>query len=199
MKTKLKLLLFTALVYTPLIHAALTIDSFETSQGPLTGAGTFSAVSGSGILGGERDVQLSSFPATSSFSIASGVLNLTQTSSFTDILVTYDGVDNSSALSIGLGGLNLLSSGTAFQVVLLPTGGSDSHSHLWLRAYTTASNYSEIHLVLDSPNFPSTLSIPFSSMDSFGGGAMFSNINAIQMSLRSVRESTWICTLTLSQ
>ncbi len=182
MKTQRRLLgLIAALIHAPLIHAALTVDSFNTSQGPLTGAGTFNSVSGSGILGGERDVLLSSFPATSSFSIATGVLNLTQISGFTHIYATYDGADNSSALSMGLGGVNLLSSGTAFQVALLSTASSTPHAHLWLRAYTTASNYSEVHLVLDSTNFPSTLNIPFSTMDSFGGGATFSNINAVQM------------------
>ncbi len=177
------LIVLAAFTYAPLMRAALVVDSFNTSQGPLSGAGTFNAVSGSGILGGERDVLLSSFPATSSFSVAAGVLNLTQTSGFTDIFVTYDGADNSSALSMGLGGLNLLSSGTAFEVALLATGGGAPHAHLWLRAYTTISKYSEFHFVLDSSNFPSTLNIPFSAMDPFGGGAEFSNINAVQMEL----------------
>ena len=83
MKTQRRLLgLLATLFYAPLIHAALTVDGFDTAQGPLTGAGTFNAVSGSGIIGGERDVLLSSFPATSSFSVATDVLNLTQTSGF---------------------------------------------------------------------------------------------------------------------
>src|SRR3954470_15359014 len=167
MESRLKsLILVLTVTHAAILQGALTVDSFDTSQGPLTGAGTFNAVSGSGILGNERDVLLSSFPATSSFSVAAGILNLTQTSGFTDIFVTYDGADNSSALSMGLGGLNLLSSGSAFQVALLPTASSDPHGHLWLRAYTSASDYSEIHLILDSSNLPSTLNIPFSTMES---------------------------------
>lgn len=163
--------------------SALTIDAFNSAQGPLNGAGTFNAVSSSGILGGERDVLLSFFPATSGFAVTSGGLALSQTSGFTDIVVTYDGADNSPALSMGLGSLNLLRTGTAFQIDLLPTSASDPHAHLWLRAYTSASSYSEVHLVLEAGNFPSTLNIPFDTMAPFGTGADFSNVNAIEMEL----------------
>ncbi len=162
---------------------AIWIDTFDTPQGPLTGGGSFNAVSGSGILGGERDVALLVFPSTSGFSIGSSTLEMTQTSGFTNAIVTYDGSDNSSNLSMGLANLNLLASGMAFKVDLLTTTSVNPHSHLWIRAYTTEWDYSEKHLVFTASDFQNSIIIPFNSMITQGSGANFASINAVQLEL----------------
>ncbi|HEY0369160.1 MAG TPA: hypothetical protein VGC85_06160 [Chthoniobacterales bacterium] len=163
---------------------AWTIDGFEVAQSAGPGAASSSYVSGSGILGGERDVYLSDFPPTSSFAVSNGVLSVSQSSGFTDVFVTYDGADANPAVAMGLGGLNLLADGgNAFEVKLLATEAAAPHAHLWIRVYTSASNYSEVHLVLDANNFPSLLNIPFTTMSTNGAGADFSDVKAIQVEL----------------
>jgi len=171
-----------SLAWSPLAQANLTIDGFDLAQGVLTGDGAYYAISGPGILGSERDVELA-FPATSTFSIMDGVLTLTQTSGFSRVFITYDGIDNSASIAMGLGGFDLLSLGTSFQVAVPSTAGSTPHAHLFIRAYTSSSDYSEEHLVLTNGDFPSLVTIPFATMDKWGLGANFSNINAIQMEL----------------
>lgn len=165
------------------VAGALTVDSFDTPQGPLTGAGTFNAVSGAGILGGERDVFLSSFPASSGFSIAGGALTMTQSSGFTSLFVTYDGIDNSSELSMGLGNIDFAAIGTAFRVDLLSTSGATPHSHLWLRAYSSDWGYFETHMVFTPSDFPSSVIIPFDTMEKHGFDSDFASINAVQLEM----------------
>lgn len=92
------------------------IDDFSTAQGPLTvfeGDSDFSSVTGSGILGGERDLMITNF--VDEFNQGASV-NVTADNFFfnsgsgneSQFTIQWDGADNSMAVNpFGLGGVDL--------------------------------------------------------------------------------------------
>jgi hypothetical protein len=99
------------------------IDDFSTAQGPLTvaaGETAFSSVTGTGILGGERDLAITnfvdSFNQGASVNVAADNLFFSSGSgNESQFTIQWDGVDGSAAINpFGLGGLNLGSGAITF-------------------------------------------------------------------------------------
>ncbi|MBY8975493.1 hypothetical protein KHP62_06730 [Rhodobacteraceae bacterium NNCM2] len=125
------LILALAFVLVPFTASAITIDSFETSQGPVNVAApgsTSDVVSGAGIIGGERDLFIENID-TNPPAGNGGLTTVTANGAFTisdadtvasNVLLTYDGpgstglgpadllVDGSTLFSIGINSLDLV-------------------------------------------------------------------------------------------
>ena len=179
----------------------LDIDTFETAQAQIsltspgdTGTSTSSFVSGAGILGTERDLQVT---LTAASNPGEGVASDTLGGRFSyaqDPNVTasgqlqYDGVDGSMALDpTGLGGVDLTNAGrnNAFEI-LIPF--DDNPIDLTFDVYTDAGNTSTYTFDPGGGIFttPETFIIPFADFSTAAGtGADFSNVGAVTVTLES--------------
>ena len=157
-----------------------------------TGSPTATIVTGSGILGGERDMAISTYSSS-----APGVLNTRarvlsgnlfsvandpQVSSVVEVV--YDGVDTSatSFSPTGLGGLNL--SGTNnFLRTSLTSLDPTLHLTITVEIYTNGTNASRQTLSFIGPvGVAQTVAFPVSGFTSFlGAGATLSNVGAVRI------------------
>lgn len=181
-------------VTSPLHAASLIIDDFTTSQGPLSVSPALgpledsSSASGAGIIGGSRDLVLSTDAGASPFSsnaeVLGGVAQLADNTQFSsDLLFQWDGADND-ALALdtaGLGGIDLTSGGNnALEIGLV---FDDLPATLQFSVYSTNGNSSTV-------TFPSTgliftdlsIFVPFAL---FNGNADFSSVGAIELLISS--------------
>ena len=169
---------------------ALLIDSFSTDQTLMAitpGISASSEASGSGILGGERDMEVTRTSGTG-VTIAASEDKLTYghiASSQGTALLVWDGADGDSALDpTGLGGLDFTESGLN-SVVAIELLFNDFSAPITLTAYTDGSNYSTATLALPGnipPDPQATLTVLFSDFSiAAGSGADFTDIGAFSL------------------
>ncbi len=197
---------FTAAVLAMLVTApaqiaaqSITIDDFSTNQPALTltyppaGTSASSSVSGSGILGGERDLQVNLTGGviagnTVSATVSSGFFSYSQDATIAgNSVLQWDGTDGSAALNAtGLGGVDLTAGGTQ-DAFLLSIFFDDLPVNVVITVYTDAGNASALTLSLPGLLFASTnFALPYSSfVTTLGTGANFANVGAITLSLGS--------------
>jgi hypothetical protein len=162
-----------------------TIDDFSTSQGPISATLTtpgFSSVSGTGIIGGERDLLLEVFAdnfsqgATTNvagnnffFSSGSGV-----ESQFT---IQWDGVDGSSAINpFGLGGVDFGTSSFSFITSVIE---SDLNAWFDVTFWSGAQGTSEtVELPIPGVSAPGRDTFFLTDLFTFTD---FTNVGAIQV------------------
>lgn len=168
---------------------ALLIDDFSTGQTLVvtTPDGSASSwISGLGILGGERDVELT---LNSGVGIAMTVTDDDMTyghfgGSLGAALFVWDGADGDSALDpIGLGGIDFTDSG-AEDKIGIPLLVSNSSADVTLRAYTDGAHFSTATVSLPGSVPPlQSLSVRFIDFVDDGtlGGADFTNIGAFSL------------------
>ena len=108
----------------PTMAQSITIDDFSTNQAALTltyppaGTSASSSVSGAGILGGERDMQINLTGGviagnTETSGVSSGFYSYSQDATIAgNGVLQWDGTDGSAALNAtGLGGVDLTAGG----------------------------------------------------------------------------------------
>lgn len=182
------------LLAVPASAAVLVIDDFSTDQGPLSVSPLLgpqtdsSSASGAGIVGGERDLVLSTDPGASTFSsfaqASGGIVQLADNTQFqSDLLFQWDGADNDpGSLDVGgLGSLDLTQDGNnAFEIGL---AFDDLPATLAMTVWSPNGDSSQVI-------FPSTgliftelsIFIPFAL---FSGSADFTNVGAIELLVSS--------------
>jgi len=180
-------------------HAVIVVDSFQTNQSSLTltfppaGTSASSSASGAGILGGERDVQVSLTSGviagnTVSTTVSSGFFSYSQDATISGRSeIQWDGADGSATLNpTGLGGIDLTDGGILSQFLLtvlfddLPADGQ-------IAVYSNAANFSVLNFNLPGLIF-STTSFEFDFSDftiGAGTGADFTDVGAIVLSIGS--------------
>ncbi len=183
----------------PAAAQSISIDTFNTNQAslsltyPPSGTSTSSSVSGAGILGGERDVQVNLTGGviagnTMSAVVSSGFFSYSQDATIAgNALVQWDGTDGSTGLNAtGLGGVDLTVGGTQ-DGLLLNTFFDDLPVNVNITVYTDAGNASKMSFVMPGLLFSSTnFVIPYNSFVTFlGAGADFANVGAVTMTLGS--------------
>ena len=170
---------------------AIIIDSFATSQSlslvyPPAGTSISSSVSGTGILGGERDmvIGLTSglIPGNGISSVAGGgYYSYSQDATIKGRgEIQWDGTDGSPALNpIGLGGINLKAGG--IDSLVLGVISDDLSVNVTISVYSNAGNASSRTLTLPGQiNEETTYSFKYSDFSAFlGSGADFANVGAI--------------------
>lgn len=166
---------------------ALVIDDFSTDQTVLWLGGpgsTDSQVSGAGILGGERDMEMTLLTSIGMAMAASGgTLNYAHffTSEGTGRIV-WDGPDAPDTLSpTGLGGVDFTAGGE--DKIAIPLLFSNLSAPMILTAYTDGANYSTATVSLPG-NVPpqARLSVLFTAFSTAAGsGADFTNIGAFSL------------------
>lgn len=184
---------------TPASAQSISIDTFNTNQSslsltfPPSGTSASSSVSGAGILGGERDVQVNLTGGviagnTMSAVVSSGFFSYSQDATIAgNALVQWDGTDGSSGLNAtGLGGVDLTVGGTQ-DGLLLNTFFDDLPVNVNITVYTDAANASKMSFVMPGLLFSSTnFVIPYNSfVTTLGAGANFANVGAVTMTLGS--------------
>lgn len=165
---------------------AVTIDEFDGVQGPLTPSGTAqSSATDAAIIGGERDLLLSSTSLGANAFVNNGIFQFdngadTQAS----MHFQWDGADNSQNLDVtGLGGVDLTAGNTtdAFEIVVL---FDDLPATIDLTVHTDGANASSVSWpttgLLLTGDTAISIFIPFAA---FSGSADFTNVGAIEMSL----------------
>ena len=176
-----------------------TIDDFSTSQSALTlvfppaGTSASSSVSGAGILGGERDLQVNLTSGVIagnavSATVSSGFLSYSQDATISGSSVTsWDGADSSPTVDpTGLGTVDLTAGGTqdALDLLLqfddLPVNGT-------ITVYSDAGNASSATVAFPGLLFAAThFVVPFSAFAAtLGSGANFASVGAITMQVGS--------------
>lgn len=183
--------------------AAVTIDDFSTAQAQLSAPpDAASNQGGGGILGGQRDLELTVLsgagPAT--VEVTGGELQLRVTDtpapdSRGRTIVTWDGDTDPGTLdSDGLLGVDLTTGGhTGFRLTVEAAGAG---AEVVFNVHTDASNASRAALVLPAVATTTTIDLSFSSFAaSLGAGADFANVGAITMSVTSVEQDVDIAML----
>jgi hypothetical protein len=168
---------------------ALLIDDFSTDQTLVVITPDVSAnsqIPGSGILGGERDVEVTLVAsigitmAVSGGNFAYGQLG----ASLGTTRIVWDGMDGDSLLNpTGLGGIDFTEAGAEDQIAI-PLLVSNSSSQVTLEAYTDAANFSRATVSLPGSVPPQqSLSVRFVDFTDAGvsGGADFTNIGAFSL------------------
>lgn len=188
------LALAATLLALPATAAVLVIDDFSTDQGPLTVSplvppqSDSSSASGAGIIGGSRDMVLSTDPGTSGVSsfatVTGGIAQLADNSQFqSDLLFQWDGGDNDpNALDhTGLGGVDLTSdNNTAFEIGLL---FDDLPATLSMTVWSIDGNSSSLAFPATGLIFTNlSIFIPYAL---FSGSADFTNVGAIELAITS--------------
>ncbi len=178
---------------------SITIDDFSTNQSALTltyppaGTSASSSVSGTGILGGERDLQLNLTGGviagnTVSATVSSGFFSYSQDATIAgSAVVQWDGTDGSPSLApTGLGGVDLTVGG-AQDALVLSVFYDDLPISVTLQVYTDASHASQAVISLPGLLFSSTsFVVPYSAFTpTIGSGADFTNVGAIVMQMGS--------------
>lgn len=199
-RTSFALALLAALAVPVQVAAqSITIDDFSTNQPALTltfppsGTSASSSVSGAGILGGERDLQLNLTAGviagnTDSATVSSGFFSYSQDATISgNAVLQWDGTDGSAGLNAtGLGGVDLTAGGTQ-DAFLLNVFFDDLPVNTVITVYTDAGNASALTVALPGLLFSSTnFALPYSSfVTTLGTGANFANVGAITLSLGS--------------
>ncbi|MEP6668671.1 MAG: autotransporter-associated beta strand repeat-containing protein, partial [Chthoniobacter sp.] len=175
------------------------IDTFSTNQSALTltfppaGTSASSSVSGAGILGGERDIQINLTSGviagnTTSAVVSSGFFSYSQDATIAaNTVLQWDGTDGSPSLNAtGLGGIDLTGGGAQNKFQLRITF-DDLPVNVVLTVYTDAGNASSATLALPGLVFASTdYTVNYSSFTTLlGTGANFANVGAITLSVGS--------------
>jgi uncharacterized repeat protein (TIGR01451 family) len=183
----------------PTMAQSIIIDDFSTNQAALTltyppaGTSASSSASGSGILGGERDMQINLTGGviagnTESAVVSSGFFSYSQDATIAgNSLLQWDGTDGSATLNpTGLGGVDLTAGGTQ-DAFLLNVFFDDLPVNSVITVYSDAGNASSFTLALPGLLFSSTnFAIPYSSFaTTLGTGADFTNVGAITLSVGS--------------
>ncbi len=109
--------------------------------------------------------------------------------SFTRLI--YDGNDGDPDVinPTGLGGVNLLATGNAFDLEVQSIDVPNTELILTITVYTDAGNISQRVVTLDADNYPPTTTetFPFASFSSTAGsGADFTNVGAIELRIESI-------------
>ena len=185
-----------ALLAMPLPAAAeIIIDSFSTNQAalsltfPPSGTSASSSVSGAGIVGGERDLQIAltaGVIAGNSMSavVSSGFYSYSQDATISGSgTIQWDGTDGSAAVDpTGLGGIDLTAGGTQ-DAILIRTFFDDLPISFVVEVFTDAGNASSVTVVLPGLIFSATsFVIPYSSFaTTLGAGADFTDVGAITL------------------
>jgi uncharacterized repeat protein (TIGR01451 family) len=179
--------------------AQIVIDSFETAQSALTltyppaGTSASSSDSGSGILGGERDVQINLSGGviagnTETAVVSSGFFSYSQDATIAGTsVIQWDGADGSPTLNpTGLGGQDLTAAGTQ-DALLLNVFFDDLPIQITFQVWTDAGNASAATFTTPGLLFSSTnFAIPYSSFTpTLGAGADFTRVGAIVMTVGS--------------
>jgi uncharacterized repeat protein (TIGR01451 family) len=188
------------LLLAPLPAAAqITIDDFSTNQSALTltyppaGTSASSSVSGSGILGGERDVQINLTGGviagnTESAVVSSGFFSYSQDATIAgNTVIQWDGTDGSATLNpTGLGGVDLTQGGSQ-DALQLSVFFDDLPVSVTIEVFTDAGNASTATFNLPGLVFSSTnFVLPYSSFTTtLGTGANFANVGAITLRMGS--------------
>jgi hypothetical protein len=171
---------------------ALLIDNFSTAQSVgvfLTPDSAGSQVSGSGILGGERDMWVT-LDSGSFINMAAGSGALTHMQVLSSLgtgLIVWDGVDDDPRVDYtGLGSADFTNAG-AEDRILIPLLINNLSAPVTLTAYTDADNYSEVTVTLPGgipPGPQTTLTVlftDFAQAAGASGGADFSDIGAFSL------------------
>jgi uncharacterized repeat protein (TIGR01451 family) len=178
---------------------SLTIDDFSTNQPalsltfPPSGTSASSSVSGGGILGGERDMQINLTGGviagnTLTAVVSSGLFSYSQDATIQgNGVLQWDGTDGSPTLNAtGLGGIDLTVGGTqdAFDLSVF---FDDLPVNAVITVYTDAGNASALTVPLPGSVFASTnFVLPYTSFTTaLGAGADFTNVGAITLSVGS--------------
>ncbi len=170
-------------------QSPITVDDWSTPQAELTRTtpGVVSnTITGTGILGVERDLRLAlNAGGPVSLAVSGGSLRYTAALTADALaLVTWDGQDGD-ALHLtpdGLGGLDLTSGGTQDAFLLQAT--VDATATLLLRAYTTADRASVYTLTMTAASGPQTRILRFADFTPITGtGATFAQVGALTLQL----------------
>lgn len=155
------------------------------------------------VLGGERDMSYtvtSNTPGTpynSGNEAGFGGGNLafsTSNVNYPNFTMTYDGADNSSSLNLspGLGGLNMMGSGTFATRINIDAVGGSHFATVRFRVYSDATHWSDgsvtFSSVASSPDF--NISIPrtdFVTGAGAAGPANFASVRAVQLNFSSTQ------------
>jgi uncharacterized repeat protein (TIGR01451 family) len=204
--TALAALAALAVLPAPSAAQSITIDSFATNQAtqtltfPPSGTSSAASVSGAGILGGERDLEIDLSGGTTSGNtlsagVAGGTFNYAQGATITGMArLQWDGTDGSSTVNpTGLGGIDLTAAGTQ-DAILLQLVSDDLPADLTLTVYTDSGNGSLLTFSLPgSIAAPADVVLPYSAFAPvLGAGADFTNVGAITLSLGSTADSPTI-------
>jgi uncharacterized repeat protein (TIGR01451 family) len=183
----------------PGVAQAIIVDSFSTNQAtqtltfPPAGTSSSSSVSGAGILGGERDIQVNLTAGviagnTMSASVSSGFFSYSQDATISGTgQIQWDGTDGSAAVNpTGLGGLDLTAGGSQ-DAFLLNVTFDDLPVDVVIEVFTDAGNASSMTFTLPGLVFASTNFVfPYSSFTpTLGAGADFANVGAITVTVGS--------------
>ncbi len=180
----------------------LTIDSFETDQGPLNlevpagvGGTDSSTVSGAGILGGERDILIKLINGTTNFNdlnvgVSTGTFFYGQDPTLEgSTRIEWDGPDGDPTTldPIGLGGEDLTVGGTQ-DAFLFRINSDDLPTNPIIEVFTDAGNSSTFTLSLPGSIFlpGEDYVIPFDAFTpNLGTGANFESVGAITLFITS--------------
>lgn len=179
--------------------APLIIDDFSTNQSamsitfPPAGTSMSSRASGQGLLGAERDLQISLNGGViagnrMSATVSSGSLSYAQEATIAGSMTCqWDGADGSSSLNpTGLGGIDLTGGGS-LDSLQFNLAFDDLPLGMRWTVYSDAGNASSATLALPGLIFSSTsFSIPFSAFTpTLGAGADFASVGAITLDASS--------------
>jgi len=194
-------LLLIALLGLPTASRAqpILIDDFSTNQAaqtltfPPAGTSSSSSVSGAGILGGERDVEVDLTAGviagnTMSATVSSGFFSYSQDATISGMgKIQWDGTDGSPTINpTGLGGIDLTAGGTQ-DAFLLSVFFDDLPVNIVIEVFTDAGNASSLTLATPGLLFSATgFVLPYSAFTTtLGTGADFANVGAITLTLGS--------------
>jgi hypothetical protein len=175
---------------------AITIDDFTTDQATQTltyptGTTSASSISGTGILGGERDIEVdltggSIVGSGISAGVAGGMFSQSQDATISGISrIVWDGTDGSPAVNpTGLGSIDLTTGGTQ-DAFLINVAASDSTFSATLAVWTDASHASTLSFQLQGPvASPTPFVIPYAAFSPLvGTGANFAQVGAIVLTV----------------
>lgn len=173
------------------------VDGDGQSVSGLTGSFSESSVVATGVLGGERDIQLTIISNTEtdptlgtvSLGISTGNTRLvlaTPSSAVAQALVQYDGIDaDGGGLTLqptGLGGQNLSGGDDQAGLQLSILSDLPLTDGLQVRVYTDADNFSIADIDLPGGSVDTNVFVPFSQFVQAGavGPADFTNVGAIE-------------------
>lgn len=188
--------------------ASLLVDDFSTAQTALTativGTPVSSSVSGAGILGGERDIQVTvtaeAVPGTSSTTqVINHYLSHSQQSGvYADTLVQWDGADGGSpTLSLTTLPPTDLTVGNTQNGLEIQVNGYDHPVYVWFYIYSDATHASQGRLSLTGTQTfnltPTSYYLPFglfATKTGYAGPANFASVRAVEMWINGYNEAT---------
>ena len=184
-----------ALALAATARAGVVIDKFTTDQAELTAFGNNTA-NGSGMIGVERDVELSEWGGPTSVKVSGGKLSFSgseESGSSDSIIVIWDGNDADffdevtpfSGLDVGGVGKDLTDGGTADTLRIRVLSATDGLG-LDLQVWTDDDEFSERGVSLFSAiSSPTTIHLPFNDFfqpgAATGGPAQFDCVGLIRL------------------